>query len=365
MYLKSQVFARYLADPETTSLFSDDMLIAKLLLFEITLADVQSTLDIIPADASAEIKKVLSSIKIDPADIAEGTLQNGVPVISILQQLKSRMSPYGAKYLHFGATSQDAMDTALVLILKDATKLIRGKLERLIPNLQQLSEKYGNTPCMARTRGQLAAPTIFKHKVRSWLDPLERQAQRFQDITSGVLKIQLGGAVGDLEFYKGKGPDLQNSLAAALNLATAKSWHTQRDNLCTLTNWMAITSGLLGKMAFDILVMAQPEIDEVLENREGGGTSSVMPHKRNPVLSEALVALGKLNAGLQAIQLNSLIHANERDATAWILEWQCIPHMIINTATGLNHAITISEKIQVNTDTMKENVDLFNMKNTK
>lgn len=365
MNFKSQIFSKYLADTETSYLFSDEVLIEKILLFEIALAKAQVTLNIIPADAYSEIKKVLTDIKISPTDLTNGTLQNGVPIISILHLAKSKLSQSNVKYLHFGATSQDAMDTALALILKESLALINVKLDGLIQNLRLLSEKYGDTPCMARTRGQLAAPMLFRHKVDAWLRPLERQERRFQEVASGVTQIQLGGAVGDLSSYKDRGVQLQSALASVLKLAEAQSWHTQRDNLCTLTSWMAITSGILGKMGFDILVMAQPEIGEVLEDKDGGGTSSAMPHKRNPVLSEALVAFGRLNAGLQSIQLNSLIHANERDGSAWILEWECIPQMVINTVAGINHATTISEKIQINTENMKENVSQFELKKVK
>ncbi|SHH48713.1 3-carboxy-cis,cis-muconate cycloisomerase [Chryseolinea serpens] len=359
----SQIFSKYLADKEISRIFSDEALIKKILAFEIALAKEQAYLDIIPKTASEEISSLLSSIVVDPRELADGTRQHGVPVVPLLELVKSKIAANKAKFIHYGATSQDAMDTALALMLKDATKIISEKLALVISNLKRLTLKYGNTPCMARTRGQLAMPTLFQHKIIAWLEPLQRQSDRLKYVEDSALKIQLGGAVGDLAFYKEKGDSLRKAVAAALDLHLSPSWHSQRDGLSELTNWMAITSGVLGKMGADILVMAQTEVGELVENAEGGGKSSVMPHKNNPVLSEALVALAKLNSGLHSIQLNSLVHTNERDAAAWILEWKCIPQIVGNTAAGLNHALTISEKIKVNTENMKRNVDLFKKSN--
>ena len=149
-----------------------------------------------------------------------------------------------------------------------------------------------------------------------------------------------------------------DALAKELGLQSSSSWHTQRDNFCEFTNWLAMFTGILGKMGADILVMAQSEINEVIENTEGG-KSSAMPHKNNPVLSEALIALARINATLQSQQLQSLVHVNERDATAWILEWNAIPQMLTNAGAALNHAITIAANMKVNTANMKRNVERF------
>ena len=133
-----------------------------------------------------------------------------------------------------------------------------------------------------------------------------------------------------------------------LNLAVAEPWHIQRDGFAEFTNWRALVSGTLGKLGQDVLIMGQTEIGEVVENATGGGKSSAMPHKNNPVLSEALVALARQNAQFAALQLQSLVHGNERDATAWLLEWENLPRMIITTATALNHAVSVTKTINVN-----------------
>ena len=356
---KSAIFSQYLSDHEMEKITSDEKFIRRVLEFEIALAKEQSYLDIIPKKASEEIGRVLAELTISPEELRQGTLLNGVPILPLLELVKEKLSTESKTYLHFGATSQDAMDTAMVLMLREALGVINERLTTLEDNLSQLREKYGDTPCMARTRGQLAVPISFGDKIDAWLGPLKRHEKRLTTISKGALKIQLGGAAGNRAAYHEKGETLSDALASALKLSGGSSWHAQRDSLCELTNWLAIISSILGKMGADILVLAQSEINEVTENAEGGGKSSAMPHKNNPILSEALVALAKLNAGLQSQMLLCLIHTNERDATAWILEWSCVPQMLINTATSLGHAIAISKKVKVNTDNMRLNVERF------
>ncbi len=358
MNYQSTIFSKYLGDEQMLQLVSDEALINKMLQFEMALANAQSTIGIIPAAAADEINNVLTQLKINPVDLAAGTLQNGIPVISLLSLVKEKLSTEAKKQLHYGVTSQDVMDTAQVLIIRDALNLIEERINIIIENLTKLLNQYGKIPCMAHTRGQQAIPITFAVKINAWLQPLQRQLQRLTEFKKRILTVQLGGAAGTLAVYPDKAEELITVLANELKLHPAKQWHTQRDNFCEFTNWLAMLTGILGKMGADILVMAQTEINELQENGEGG-KSSAMPHKNNPVLSEALVALARLNATLQAQQLQSMVHVNERDATAWILEWNAIPQMLINTGTSLNHAISISTTIKVNTAIMQQNIDRF------
>jgi len=367
MNYHSAIFSKYLGDEQILQLVSDEALINKMLQVEIALAKAQASTGFLPANVAEEIKDSLIQLKIKPVDLSAGTLQNGIPVITLLSLAKEKLSDDAKKHLHYGATSQDVMDTAQVLIIKDVIAVIEQRLKGLIQNLTLLYSQYGDTPCMAHTRGQQAIPVTFGFKVNVWIQPLQRQVQRLTEIKQRVLQVQLGGAAGNLSSYQHKGEKLIKALADEIGLAASPSWHTQRDNFCEFTNWLAMLSGLLGKMGADILVMSQSEINELVENADGGGKSSAMPHKSNPILSEALVALAKINANLQSQQLQSLVHVNERDATAWILEWNAIPQMIINAGAALNHSLTISTKIKVNTDNMKKNVEGFlnNRNNSK
>jgi 3-carboxy-cis,cis-muconate cycloisomerase len=358
MNYQSTIFSKYLGDEQMLQLVSDEALINKMLEFETALAKAQASIGIIPSIAADEINDVLMQLKINPVDLAAGTLQNGIPVISLLSLAKEKLSADAKKLLHYGATSQDAMDTAQVLIIRDAVVLIEERINSLIKNLHQLLKQFGETPCMAHTRGQQAIPITFAVKINAWLFPLQRQLERLAQIKNRLLAVQLGGAAGTLSVYADKAKTLIIALANELKLQPAKQWHAQRDCLCEFTNWLAMLTGILGKMGADILVLSQTEINEVQESG-AGGKSSAMPHKNNPVLSEALVALARMNAMLQSQQLQSLLHVNERDAAAWILEWNAIPQMLINAGTALNHSMSISTTIQVNADVMKRNVKAF------
>ena len=361
--MNSTIFSKYLSNEPMAAIVSDETFIHKMLQFETALAKAQASLDIIPHEFAQEIIDVLNKIKIEPAELAERTLQNGIPVVTFLSLIKKHLTDETQKHLHYGATSQDVMDTAQVLIIRDAITTIEERINTLINALTQLFSKHGNAQCMAHTRGQQAMPITFGVKINAWLQPLQRQLQRLAEIKKRLLVVQLGGAAGTLSVYGDKGKLLIDALAKELKLQPSSPWHTQRDNLCEFTNWLAMLTGTLGKIGADILMMSQSEIDEVIENAEGGGKSSAMPHKNNPVLSEALVAIAKINTQLQSQLLLSMIHANERDATAWILEWNAIPQMLINTGAALNHAITIATKMKVNTENMKKNAEKFLNKN--
>ena len=365
MNYQSAIYSKYLSNEKMTAVVSDEALIEKMLSFEASLTKAQQKLGIIPSSAAETIINVIENLKIKPAELSEGTLQNGIPVIPLLSIVKRSLHEDSKPFLHYGVTSQDALDTAQVLIIRDAIGILSWMLTELDNNLSDLDNKYGSTQCIARTRGQLAEPTTFGFRIRSWAYPLERQQQRLKEFLPRLLKVQLGGAVGDLSFFKSNGKALVDELASRLSLAGSPSWHTQRDSLVEFTNWLAMSSSIAGKMGADILVMSQNEVGEVGELGDGGGKSSSMAHKNNPVLSEALVALGRLNSSLQSRMLQSMIHGSERDATAWILEWESLRQMMIYAAASLSHAVDISAKMKVHTETMEKNVAAFAAKNKK
>ena len=189
----STIFSRYLSDKDMHSLVSDETFIQKMLQFEAALAKAQAWLDIIPKHSAAEINDALNKIKITAADLAEGTLQNGVPVITLLSLVKKHLSEEVQQHLHYGATSQDVMDTAQVLIIRDAIKVTEEKLDILINALTQLLSEHGDVPCMAHTRGQQAIPITFGVKINAWLQPFQRQIERLNEIKKRILIVQLGG----------------------------------------------------------------------------------------------------------------------------------------------------------------------------
>lgn len=359
MSYQSVIYSKYLSNEKMAVIVSDEALIEKMLRFESKLSEAQQKLGIIPSAAAEEIVSVISKIKIKPEDLAAGTLQNGVPVIPLLSIVKDSLSADAKPYLHYGATSQDALDTAQVLITLEGIGHLNSLHAELTIRLENLDKLYGSAKCMARTRGQLAAPITFGSRIKSWYEPLRRLHNSWKQFAPRLLKVQLGGAVGDLSSFKSNGKALVDEVASQLGLASATSWHVQRDSVAEFTNWLAMFTSTAGKMGADILVMSQNEVGEVEELGVVGGKSSSMPHKNNPVLSEALVAIAKLNASLQSRMLQGMVHTGERDGTAWIMEWETVRQMMIYAATSLSHAIQISAGMKVHADVMERNVAAF------
>jgi 3-carboxy-cis,cis-muconate cycloisomerase len=354
------MFSKYLNDQSLAVICSDEHFIRKMLDFEIALAQVQAELGIIPKRAAKSIEETLKTLHILPESLAEGTLQNGIPTITLINLAKKTLPETAKDYLHWGATSQDVMDTAQVLVIKEVIEILEKRIKEILQNLTLLIDNQGNTSTIGRTRTQQAVPILFGQKVTNWASPLLRHLERLAEMKPRLLVAQFGGAAGNLSALGSEGLKIFEALAKQLDLNFSLPWHTQRDNFAEFTNWLAMLSGSLGKMGQDILLMSQTEINEVIENATGGGKSSTMPHKNNPILSEALVVLAKKNANFAFIQLQSMIHGNERDGTAWLLEWENLPKMMLNTGTALNHALTISKNLKVNTEAMQKNLDLLN-----
>ncbi len=350
------MFATYLSDPELAFICSEARFIEQMLTVERALAIMQGRLGIIPPEAASAIADTLPTLSISPESLAAGTLTNGVPTIPLLAIVREQLPEASRRFLHWGATSQDILDTAQVLVIREAIGVLESRIQQLAGNLATLQTRYGYLPMMGRTRTQQAMPITFGEKISAWSNPLGRHLDRLAQLQPRLLVVQLGGAVGNLSALGDQGVAIRQALALELGLADSASWHTQRDGFAEFTNWLALLSGSLGKLGQDILLLNQTEIGEVVENRGGGGNSSSMPHKNNPVLSEALVMLARQNAQLAAVQLQSLVHGNERDATAWMLEWENLPRMMLSTGTALRHALSITETMGVDRDAMQTNL---------
>ncbi|MEZ5044745.1 MAG: adenylosuccinate lyase family protein [Saprospiraceae bacterium] len=349
------MYSQYLSDAKIQSFIGDEAFVKQMIRVEIALAKVQAKQGLIPKWAAKEIAEKLKDFSPSPGALAVGTLQNGIPTIPLLALARKELTEASQDYLHWGATSQDIMDTATVLMIKEVLVVFEKRLLKIIKTLKALAEKQAQTFMVARTRTQQAISISFGLKVNNWLQPLERHLERLNEMKPRLLVVQFGGAAGNLAALGNQGWETAQRLAKALNLHFAGVWHTQRDNMAAFSNWLALLAGSFGKMAQDILLLSQTEVGEVLENGGGGGKSSTMPHKNNPVLSEAIVALSRFTGQLAGNNLQAMIHNHERDASAWILEWLALPQMINATGTILNHALTISENIQVNKKAMQAN----------
>lgn len=356
----SQIFASLLSDSEVAPLFADQAAVARMQGFEAALARVQGRLGIIPAEAAKAVDKALGEITLPPAALKEGTANAGVPVPALVAALRAEMDPEAGQYLHWGATSQDVMDTALVLTLRDALEILEGRLDEVIEKLGLLAENHRGTLVAARTRSQQALPTTFGLKVVTWLTPLQSHRTRLQELRPRLLALQFGGAVGTLSALGERGVEVMEALALELGLTCPPvPWHVQRDGLAEFAAWLSLVTGSLGKMGQDIVLLSQSEVGELREAAPGGarGGSSTMPQKANPVTSEALVTLASLNATLLPGLHQALLQEQERGGATWQLEWMTLPQMVVAAGASLRQAAYLAANLQVDEVRMRANLE--------
>jgi 3-carboxy-cis,cis-muconate cycloisomerase len=328
-------------DEEVGALFSNEAELAAMLQAEAALAGAEAKAGLIGDDAARQIAETCGSFQADWNKLAEGVAKDGVIVPEFVSQLRAAVGEAHAKAVHLGATSQDIIDTALVLRLKSAVGIFHRRLDALASALHRLKDRDGSVPLMAHTRMQQALPFTASHKIDTWIQPLERHREALRSLASRLLVVQLGGPIGTRDEMKGRGDAVAEAMAAVLGLEAAPSWHSQRDRIGEFAAFLSLLSGTLGKIGQDIALMAQNEIGEV--RLASGGGSSAMPHKSNPVPAEVLVTLARFNAGLLGTLHQALVHENERSGAAWTLEWMILPQMVTATAAGLARALSLIE----------------------
>ncbi len=340
------MYSALLSDPEVAALLDDAAQARAMVRVERALAVAEGRLGVIEPGVATAIEQRLSNFEPGLVGLARGTAEAGVPVPALVAQLRVAVGGEAAGFLHWGATSQDIVDTALILQLREALVLLEGRLAALTAALARLADAHRATVAVARTRFQQAVPTTFGLKAAAWLAPLLRHRARLAGLRSRLLVVQFGGAAGNLSALGAQGVAVMEALAAELDLdCPALPWHAQRDTLAELASWLALVTGSLGKLGLDLLLLAQSEVAEVREARGGG--SSTMPQKANPVLSEALVTLARRNATLLAGMYQAMPHALERDGAAWQLEWAILPDMIETTGAALAHAGELARTLVV------------------
>lgn len=354
----SALYRQLLSDKEAAALLGDEALIAAMLRVEGELALAQADCGLIPLDAAAAIARTAANLPLPAIKLAAGTASAGVPVPALVKALKQALPAEQARWVHFGATSQDIVDTAQILNCRALLALYEGRLGRAIDRLAELAASHRHTPLAGRTRTQQAAPMSFGFKVAGWLAPLLRQRQRLAELRPRLLKVQLGGAVGTLTAMGEGAADIAARLAKRLALAPAPGWHTQRDSLVELADWLAMTTGLLGKVAQDWLWLSQTEVGEIGFNNGGG--SSTLPQKSNPVNAEIVVALARHNAGLVGQMHQAMVQEHERSGSGWTQEWLVLPAMLMGTAVALHHMLDALAHLRVDTGRMQANLARHN-----
>ncbi|MFS7241575.1 3-carboxy-cis,cis-muconate cycloisomerase [Serratia proteamaculans] len=343
--------------------FSDAATLQGMLDFEAALATAQAGLGIIPAEAGQQIAAVCHSHLFDALSLAQAAAQAGNLAIPLVKQLTSRVAQQdaeAARYVHWGATSQDAIDTGLVLQLRQALTLTQNDLDRLIVALVQQITRHQDSVLVGRTWMQHALPTTLGLKLAGTLDALLRYRQRLNEMRPRVLALQLGGAAGTLASLGEQGETLVTALAARLQLTAADTpWHSQRDRLLEIAGWYAGLSGTLGKLARDISLLTQTEVAEVAEPVAAGrGGSSTMPHKCNPVACAVILAAANRVPALVGGLYAAMVQEHERGLGGWHAEWESLPELVMLTAGALHTAGELIAELQVFPAQMEYNLKL-------
>lgn len=320
------ILAGLLGDEEVSSYFTAAAETEAMLAFETALAVAEAAEGLITQEAAAAIRERAQGFQPDFADLRAGTARDGVVMPALLRQLRQGLDREAADSLHRGATSQDAIDASMAMRLMGVSLVIDRRLARLGDQLAQWGIEAGDAEVMAHTRMQAARPTHFRRKLSSWSDPLVRCRLRREEITPRAFALRFGGAVGDRADLGERADAVADRIAASLGLFPAPgSMHSERDGIAELGHWLSLVTGALGKFGQDIALALQSEVGEL--QLEGGGTSSAMAHKQNPVDAEMLVTLARFNATLVSGLHHSLVHENERSGAAWTLEWMLLPQM--------------------------------------
>ncbi|MEX0368313.1 MAG: adenylosuccinate lyase family protein [Ruegeria sp.] len=353
----SALFSRLFPTGELGRLFTDSAELRAMLLVEGMLAKVQGDQGIIPQESAQAITRAAMEVQLDPGALAQATGENGVCVPALVAAFRTEMqAPEHAAYVHWGATSQDIIDTGLMLRLRQALSLIEADLTAILNSLGDLAETHANLPMPARTYGQHATPTSFGAVVASWGMPLLGLLDELPGLRQRYLLVSLSGAAGTSGALGPQAAETRTALAKLLNLQDpGRSWHTDRAPVLRLADWFTRVTLTLGKLGEDAVELSQTGIGEILLG--DGGASSTMPQKQNPVAPSVLVALARQQTGLSGVLQGAAMHRYQRDGAAWFTEWMCLPQIVLGAGAASQTASALTERIKPNPDAMQAALD--------
>ncbi|HEX9452586.1 MAG TPA: 3-carboxy-cis,cis-muconate cycloisomerase [Burkholderiales bacterium] len=343
-------------------IFSDRGRLQGMLDFEAALAKAEARIGLIPTKAASAIGAQCKAKLFDVEALAHATALAGnpaIPMVKALTALVAKQEREASGHVHLGATSQDAMDTGLVLQLRSAIDLIETDVSRLSDALARLAKKHRKTPVAGRTWLQQAVTVTFGLKVAGALSAVERHRQRLRELRARVLVIQFGGAAGTLASLGGRGLDVASALAAELRLGEPDMpWHAHRDRVAEVATTLGLLAGTLGKIARDISLLMQTEVGEAFEPPASGrGGSSTMPHKRNPVGCAVVLAAATKVPALVSVMLAAMVQEHERGLGGWHAEWETLPEICMLSAGALEQLTHLIEGLQVDAVRMRHNLD--------
>ena len=354
---------RLLGDHRVDARFAGLAQLQAMLDVEAALAAAEAAVGVVPVSCVEPIRAAARAEFYDLVAIGEGVAHGGIPAVPVVRHLTARVAsinPEAARYVHWGATSQDIMDTGLVLQLREAVPLVCDHIQRASEAAADLARRYADTPMTGRTWLQQATPVSFGLKAAGWLDALARARARIVIALDDALVLQFGGATGTLASLGSDGPAVADALAERLGLNTADTpWHVHRDRVANVACALGVAVGTIGKVATDLGLMAQTEVSEAWERpAEGRGGSSTMPHKRNPVgVSVALAAATRAPA-LVATVLGAMTHEHERGLGGWQAEWDALPDLVRVAAGGAKGLGDALDGLVVDPDRMRANAEL-------
>jgi 3-carboxy-cis,cis-muconate cycloisomerase len=358
--LDSAVFRDIFTTPAMRGVWSDENRVQKYLDFEAALARAQGKLGIIPKNAAAEIVRHCDAKEYDMGKLKEATERIGYPVLPVVQQLVKLCKGGLGEWSHWGATTQDITDTATILQIREALDLVADDIDAIADALANLAKKYRDTPMAGRSNLQQAVPITFGYKMATLLGAFERHKQRLKELRARVEVAEFGGAAGTLSSLGKDGLKVQAELCKELKLGQPDiSWHTVRDRIAEVGCFLGLVTGTCGKIAFDVKLLMQTEVEEVYEPfHQGRGSSSTMPQKRNPISSVYITAQSAMVKQLTAALLEAQVEDHERSTGPWEIEWIALPEIFMLSAGALAQTRFLVSGLQVNEKKMRENLRL-------
>lgn len=359
----NELFDRYFTQARMRDIFSDQGRVQGMLDFEAALARAQAGLGVIPGDAVADIVAACDARLYDFDALAEAIGNAGnsaIPLVKALGQQIAGRNPSAERYVHLGATSQDVMDSGLVLQLRAAVALLEKDLSLLADALAQQAQRHAAVPMSGRTWLQQATPVTLGAKIAGWLGAITRHRQRLNEIKPRLLCVQFGGASGSLAALGEMAFPVAEALARELKLGLPdQPWHTQRDRLVEFASVLGLIAGSLGKLGRDISLLMQTEAGEVFEPAAAGkGGSSTMPHKRNPVGAAVMIAAATRAPGLIATMFSAMPQEHERSLGLWHAEWETLPQLCCLVSGALQQTLAVIPDLEVDAARMLHNLDL-------
>jgi 3-carboxy-cis,cis-muconate cycloisomerase len=358
--LDSLIFRDIFCTEAMRRVFSDENRVQRYLDIEAALARVQARLGIIPSEAAEEICRHCRVDAYDMAKLKSQTERIGYPVLPVVQQLVARCRGDLGEWCHWGATTQDITDTATILQMREALALVEADIDAIADALAELARRYRDTVMAGRSNLQQAVPITFGYKMATVLAAFERHKQRLREIKPRVLVGEFGGAAGTLSSLGRDGLRVQKALMEELGLGQPEiAWHTVRDRIAEVGCFLGLVTGVCGKLAMDIKLMMQTEVEEVFEPfYEGRGSSSTMPQKRNPISSVYITALTSLVRQQVAALLDAMVEDHERATGPWEIEWIAVPEIFLLSAGALAHTRLVVSGLQVDANKMRANLDI-------